>query len=135
MRGFEQCSEIRSRHGRSPPQRSLYHLNTTNNRLRTCSRGKRGVILTISNCLGHWGTLLIKHETLIQCWFNVGPALQTLVQHETSTGSMLNVCWGSSAAPAGGTNPIQSPPSQLFSSVSGYCIQDVIMWPPPPPVL
>ena len=29
----------------------------------------------------------IKHETLTQCWFNIGPASPTLRQHETSIGS------------------------------------------------
>ena len=26
-----------------------------------------------------------KHETLTRCWFNVGPASQTLAQHQTNT--------------------------------------------------
>ena len=34
-----------------------------------------------------------KHETLNQYWFHVGPASQTVAQHETSIGSTFRVCW------------------------------------------
>ena len=34
-----------------------------------------------------------KHGTLTQCWFNVGPASQTLVQQWTSIGSMSRAHW------------------------------------------
>ena len=33
-----------------------------------------------------------KHETLTQCWFNVGPASQTAVQQWSNIGSMSRVC-------------------------------------------
>ena len=33
-----------------------------------------------------------KHETLNQCWADVGPAAQTLGQHQPSIGSMSCVC-------------------------------------------
>ena len=35
----------------------------------------------------------VKHETLTQCWANVGTPSATLAQHQTSTGSTLRVCW------------------------------------------
>ena len=34
-----------------------------------------------------------KHETLTQCWFNVGPPSARLSQHWTNIGSMYRVCW------------------------------------------
>ena len=34
-----------------------------------------------------------KHETSSQCWFNVGPASQTVDQHKTKIGSMSHLCW------------------------------------------
>ena len=34
-----------------------------------------------------------KHGTLPMCWFNVGPASQTVGQHWTDTWSMFRVCW------------------------------------------
>ena len=33
------------------------------------------------------------HETLNICCFNVGPASQTVGQHENNIGSMACVCW------------------------------------------
>ena len=33
-----------------------------------------------------------KHETLNQCWADVGPAAQTLGQNQPSIGSMSRVC-------------------------------------------
>ena len=33
-----------------------------------------------------------KHETLIQCWFNVGPASETVGQHLINIGSASGVC-------------------------------------------
>ena len=38
-------------------------------------------------------TVTSKHHALTQCWFHVGPALQTVVEHKTSIGSMRRVCW------------------------------------------
>ena len=34
-----------------------------------------------------------KHETLNQCWFNVGPPSTTLGQQQTNIGSASGVCW------------------------------------------
>ena len=34
-----------------------------------------------------------KHDTLKQCWFNVGPASQTVGQHLTNIVSMRRVFW------------------------------------------
>ena len=34
-----------------------------------------------------------KHETLNQCWFNVGPPSTTSAQHWTNIGLMSHVCW------------------------------------------
>ena len=36
---------------------------------------------------------MYQHETLSQCWFNVGPSSTTLAQHWTSIGSMSRVFW------------------------------------------
>ena len=36
-----------------------------------------------------------RHETLTQCWFNVGPASATLAQHLSNIGSMFMCKWGS----------------------------------------
>ena len=33
-----------------------------------------------------------KPETLTHCWFNVGPASEAVVQHQTNTGSMACIC-------------------------------------------
>ena len=38
-------------------------------------------------------TISSKHHALTQGWFHVGPALQTVVEHKTSIGSMRLVCW------------------------------------------
>ena len=35
-----------------------------------------------------------KHETLAQCWVNVGPSSSTLAQHYPKIGPMSRVCWG-----------------------------------------
>ena len=35
-----------------------------------------------------------KHETLNQCWADVGPTSATLAQHQPSIGSMSRACWG-----------------------------------------
>ena len=43
------------------------------------------------------GRLNSKHDTLNQCWFNVGPSATTLVQHKTSFGSMSRVSWDMSS--------------------------------------
>ena len=40
----------------------------------------------------HWG-LPIEHDTLKQCWFNVGSASQRVGQHKTNINSMCRVCW------------------------------------------
>ena len=42
----------------------------------------------------HWipNHLSSKHQALSHCWFNVGPASQTLDQHWTNNGSMPRVC-------------------------------------------
>ena len=40
-----------------------------------------------------WNWLLSKHETLTQCWFNVGPSSTTLAQHWTSIESISCVFW------------------------------------------
>ena len=34
-----------------------------------------------------------KHETLNQCWFDVGPSSPTLGQHQINIGSTSRVCW------------------------------------------
>ena len=34
-----------------------------------------------------------KHETLTQCWLNVGPPSATLARHQISIGSTPRVCW------------------------------------------
>ena len=41
----------------------------------------------------HRGLPPSKHDTLNQCWFNVGPASATLAQHYSSIGSMCRVFW------------------------------------------
>ena len=35
----------------------------------------------------------VSPENTVQCWFNVGPASQTMAQHETKIGLMSRVCW------------------------------------------
>ena len=34
-----------------------------------------------------------KHETMTQCWFDVGPSSTTLAQHQTNIGSTSRACW------------------------------------------
>ena len=34
-----------------------------------------------------------KHETLNQCWVDVGPTSKTVSQHQPNTGAMSCVCW------------------------------------------
>ena len=41
----------------------------------------------------HKKLLLSKHDTLNQCWFDIGPSSATLAQHQTSIVSMCRVCW------------------------------------------
>ena len=38
-------------------------------------------------------SLCSKHETLAQCWFDAGPPLTTLGQHQYGIGSTYRVCW------------------------------------------
>ena len=33
-----------------------------------------------------------KHDTLVQCWVNFGPASQTVAQHSTNIGSLFPIC-------------------------------------------
>ena len=39
----------------------------------------------------------ILSDTLAQCWFNVGPASQTMVQHLTNIGSVYRADWVASS--------------------------------------
>ena len=41
--------------------------------------------------LVHW--IPNKHETLNQCWVDVGPTSLTVGQHQPNIGSMSRVCW------------------------------------------
>ena len=38
--------------------------------------------------------LLVQHEMLTQCWYNVGPSSAALAQHCTYIGQAPRVCWG-----------------------------------------
>ena len=43
--------------------------------------------MKIYKCMnGENVTKIRKHEMVFQCWFNVGPASQTVAQHSTSIG-------------------------------------------------
>ena len=48
---------------------------------------------SLANCSFHCQPVSGKHDTLTQCWLNVGPASQTMVQHWTIIGSVYRVYW------------------------------------------
>ena len=55
---------------------TLYNVGPTSKTL-----GRRCINVIQMCCVCWAGELPLKHSTFVQCWFNVGPALQTLVQH------------------------------------------------------
>ena len=55
---------------------------------------ERGDIITVRPPI----VQAVKHETLTQCWANVGRPFGTLAQHQTTTGSTLRVRWVSVCA-------------------------------------
>ena len=76
-----------------------------------------------------------RHETLIQCWFNNGPASATLSHHYISTGDCLEKGEGTGDGGGAPCQQGQTVPANQSGDLSGTEILFVLGFLPPPPLV
>ena len=71
-----------------------------------------------TTCFPEW--IPSKHRKFTQCWFDVGPASETLGQQQTSIGYASCLCWGSALRPCSRPcrDPHATPPPPWYTNLS-----------------